>query len=174
MMQVGLREPWPIGPGDAWGPPWGTTWFVITADLPPSWAGGHVEVEIDLGFRRIPPGFQCEGLIVDDDGEPVAGVHPRHRRHRVEAVADVRSHPYSRHHPQYRRDALRDALTRAGVDYLFLGRELGAKSRKDSRCFTYLLTMSFISPRSGLERIDRLPRARMPNSIRPAQRAMSW
>ena len=78
----------PIHDGDAWGPPWGTTWFVITADLPPSWAGGHVEVEIDLGFRPTPPGFQCEGLIVDDDGEPVAGVHPLHRRHRVEAVGD--------------------------------------------------------------------------------------
>jgi uncharacterized protein (DUF488 family) len=45
----------------------------------------------------------------------------------VTAVADVRSAPYSRHAPQFNRDRLRDDLGRAGVSYVFLGRELGGR-----------------------------------------------
>src|SRR5690606_35206119 len=49
------------------------------------------------------------------------------RRHRVETVADVRSRPYSRFAPQYRKEALAGALADAGIGYLFLGEELGGK-----------------------------------------------
>ena len=45
----------------------------------------------------------------------------------VTAVADVRSAPYSRHAPQFNRDRLRDDLDRAGIAYVFLGRELGGR-----------------------------------------------
>ena len=47
--------------------------------------------------------------------------------HGVEIVADVRSVPHSRLHPQYRRVALRRALQNSGVRYQFLGRELGGR-----------------------------------------------
>ena len=50
------------------------------------------------------------------------------QRHGVTAVGDVRSHPYSRHAPQYSRDPLKAALARIGIAYVFLGRELGARS----------------------------------------------
>jgi len=50
------------------------------------------------------------------------------RQHGVTAVGDVRSHPYSRYVPQYSRDALENALTDAGIAYVFLGKELGARS----------------------------------------------
>lgn len=46
----------------------------------------------------------------------------------VDAVADVRSSPYSRFNPQFNRDELRTALKTAGIAYVFLGRELGARS----------------------------------------------
>jgi uncharacterized protein (DUF488 family) len=49
-------------------------------------------------------------------------------QHAVTVVADVRSVPYSRRNPAYNREALERALAQAGVDYLFLGGELGAKS----------------------------------------------
>lgn len=49
-------------------------------------------------------------------------------QHRVTAVADVRSHPYSKHCPQYSRDAFRAGLLEAGIAYVFLGKELGARS----------------------------------------------
>jgi uncharacterized protein (DUF488 family) len=45
----------------------------------------------------------------------------------VTAVADVRSAPYSRHAPQFNREALREELERAGIAYVFLGRELGGR-----------------------------------------------
>ncbi len=71
----------PVAPGHEWGTPWGTTWFGLDGQVPERWAGGRVEAIVDLGFRRDPPGFQCEGLVVEraaDGGlRPLHGVHPR-------------------------------------------------------------------------------------------------
>jgi len=55
-------------------------------------------------------------------------------RHDIDAVADVRSQPYSRRHPQFRRDALGASLAHARIEYVFLGRELGARS-DDPECW---------------------------------------
>jgi uncharacterized protein (DUF488 family) len=49
------------------------------------------------------------------------------RRHRIEVVADVRSHPSSRHNPQFNRDNLRSSLLAAHIEYVFLGQELGGR-----------------------------------------------
>lgn len=49
------------------------------------------------------------------------------RTHGVQGVADVRSWPASRHAPWFDREPLNEALTAAGVQYLFLGRELGGR-----------------------------------------------
>jgi uncharacterized protein (DUF488 family) len=46
---------------------------------------------------------------------------------RIEVLADVRSQPYSRHNPQFRRENLRASLQEAGLGYVFLGAELGAR-----------------------------------------------
>jgi uncharacterized protein (DUF488 family) len=45
----------------------------------------------------------------------------------VTAIADVRSAPYSRHAPQFNRETLREELDRAGIAYVYLGRELGGR-----------------------------------------------
>ena len=45
----------------------------------------------------------------------------------VTAVADVRTSPFSRRHPHFNRDALRDELRRNGISYVFLGKELGGR-----------------------------------------------
>lgn len=50
------------------------------------------------------------------------------QRHGVTAIGDVRSHPYSRYAPQYSRESLKTALARMGIAYVFLGKELGARS----------------------------------------------
>jgi uncharacterized protein (DUF488 family) len=55
------------------------------------------------------------------------------RRHSVGAVADVRSTPYSRWQPQFNREALRAALARHDVDYVFLGAELGGRGAESVR-----------------------------------------
>lgn len=46
----------------------------------------------------------------------------------VTAIADVRSSPFSRHAPQFNRDALKLSLKHAGIAYVFLGNRLGARS----------------------------------------------
>lgn len=56
------------------------------------------------------------------------------RKHEVTAVADVRSAPYSRHNPQFNRESLEKALKTNGIEYIFLGRELGARS-DDHSCY---------------------------------------
>lgn len=54
----------------------------------------------------------------------------------VTAVADVRSAPYSRYAPQFNRDPLRGSLAEAGIKYVFMGRELGARST-DPTCYDH-------------------------------------
>jgi uncharacterized protein (DUF488 family) len=54
--------------------------------------------------------------------------------HGITAVADVRSTPYSRFNPQYRRERLQTALAEVGIQYVFLGEELGARSQ-DPACY---------------------------------------
>jgi uncharacterized protein (DUF488 family) len=49
-------------------------------------------------------------------------------RYEVTCIADVRSAPYSRYCPQFNKDALATALQSTGITYMFLGRELGARS----------------------------------------------
>lgn len=49
------------------------------------------------------------------------------QRYGVTAVADVRSQPYSRWTPQYNRETLARALGAAGINYIFLGAELGGR-----------------------------------------------
>jgi uncharacterized protein (DUF488 family) len=70
-------------------------------------------------------------------------------RHRVDAVADVRSLPRSRFNPQFDRDALTTSLKAAGMRYVFLGEELGAR-RSEPDCY--------VDGKARYELIARLPR----------------
>jgi uncharacterized protein (DUF488 family) len=55
-------------------------------------------------------------------------------RHGIQAVGDVRSVPYSQHNPQFNRESLMQRLRGAGIAYVFLGKELGARS-DNSGCY---------------------------------------
>jgi uncharacterized protein (DUF488 family) len=50
------------------------------------------------------------------------------KKHEITAVCDVRSMPYSQHNPQFNRETLKEALSDQGISYVFLGKELGARS----------------------------------------------
>lgn len=50
------------------------------------------------------------------------------RQYDITALGDVRSQPYSRYVPQYSREQLKTTLAKAGITYVFLGKELGARS----------------------------------------------
>lgn len=54
--------------------------------------------------------------------------------HEITAIADVRSQPYSRMNPQFDRESLTASLKSKNIAYVFLGRELGARSH-DSSCY---------------------------------------
>ena len=54
--------------------------------------------------------------------------------HAVTMLVDVRSVPYSRFNPQFNRNRLERELAPCGVQYVFLGRELGARS-DDPTCY---------------------------------------
>lgn len=78
----------PCAIGDLWGPAWGTTWFKVTGTVPADWAGRTVEAVLDLGFDRMMPGFQCEGLVHRADGGEVKALNPYNDWVRVADRAD--------------------------------------------------------------------------------------
>jgi hypothetical protein len=56
------------------------------------------------------------------------------KRYGVTCIADVRSAPYSRYCPQFNKGALAASLQAAGITYMFLGKELGARP-DDPSCY---------------------------------------
>ena len=79
------------------------------------------------------------------------------REYRVNAIADVRSHPYSGYLPHFNRDLLKFELLKAKIKYVFLGEELGARP-KDLSCYIngkalYTRIADSDSFKVGIERI---------------------
>jgi uncharacterized protein (DUF488 family) len=78
--------------------------------------------------------------------------------HGIDALADVRSTPYSRFNPQFNREKLQASLAAAGIRYVFLGEELGARS-KDASCYdeegrvSYTKLAQTAPFRAGIERL---------------------
>lgn len=50
------------------------------------------------------------------------------KEHSITAVCDVRSQPYSQYNPQFNRENLKKDLKMNNIEYVFLGKELGARS----------------------------------------------
>lgn len=78
-------------------------------------------------------------------------------QHGIRAVADVRSQPYSRFNPQFNREELAGTLKAAGIAYVFLGQELGARSAdpacyRDGRAQYALMAQTPVFAR-GIERL---------------------
>jgi uncharacterized protein (DUF488 family) len=78
-------------------------------------------------------------------------------QHKITALCDVRSTPYSSRNPQFNRELLKQAVKSHNVEYVFLGEELGARP-KDSSCYVdgkaiYQKISASSLFRNGLERI---------------------
>lgn len=76
----------------------------------------------------------------------------------ITLLADARSTPYSRFNPQFRREALITTLQKSDIEYLFLGEELGARS-KDRSCYdegrvSYRRLAASELFRQGIERLQ--------------------
>jgi len=71
-----------------------------------------------------------EGLrlfSIGHSNHPAEGFADLLKKHDIEVLVDVRSHPHSRHAPQFDTSGLNALLAKAGVKYLYLGRELGGR-----------------------------------------------
>jgi uncharacterized protein (DUF488 family) len=84
--------------------------------------------------------------------------------HGVETVGDVRSVPYSRRYPVYNRETLDRELRSHGIEYVFLGAQLGARP-DDPACYegrraSYRRIAESPLFRSGLERAISLAQSR--------------
>lgn len=75
--------------------------------------------------------------------------------HGVTTLVDVRSHPYSRWAPQYTKAPLSHRLASAGIEYAYLGRELGGRPDGGIDYRERALAPDFID---GVERLITLAR----------------
>jgi len=79
------------------------------------------------------------------------------KQHVITAVADVRSAPYSRFHPQFNKDTLATSLKKEKIAYIFLGKELGARTDDSAYYENGQVDFKQLANRaefkSGLERI---------------------
>ena len=82
------------------------------------------------------------------------------RAHEIEYLLDVRSKPYSRFKPEFSKDALAQALREQGIQYLYLGGQLGGQP-DDPSCYRadgkvdYAVVAQLPAFRVGLERVER-------------------
>lgn len=79
------------------------------------------------------------------------------KQHGIQAIADVRSSPYSQYNPQFNRELLQKSLQDHGIAYVFLGQELGAR-RSERECYLegradYGLISQTPAFRRGIERV---------------------
>jgi len=56
------------------------------------------------------------------------------KMHRISAICDVRSNPYSKFNPQFNRETIQNELKASKISYVFLGKELGPRS-DDPACY---------------------------------------
>ena len=86
--------------------------------------------------------------------------------HRVDALVDVRSNPYSRKNPHFNRERMHEGLLSLKIHYLFFGDELGAR-RIEPECYVrgkarYELIARTLAFQSGLARLRRgIPKYRI-------------
>lgn len=79
------------------------------------------------------------------------------KQHAIQAVADVRSSPYSQYNPHFNREPLQHALQEHGISYVFVGEELGAR-RSERECYLngradYELISHTPAFKRGIERV---------------------
>ncbi len=67
-------------------------------------------------------------------GRSIDGFIALLKEHKITALCDVRSMPYSSRNPEFNREPLKKALKLCDIEYVFLGEELGARP-KDPSCY---------------------------------------
>ena len=99
----------------------------------------------------------CPVFTIGHSTHPLEAFVALLRRYEAAKVTDVRSTPYSRFNPQFNRESLVRNLTAHGIEYAFLGVELGGRS-DDPSCYEngrirYDRLAATSSFRRGLDRV---------------------
>ena len=81
------------------------------------------------------------------------------KKYRINAVADVRSQPYSKFKPEFNHETLKKELSKNNIAYVFLGEECGARVN-NPKCYidgkvSYDLVAQTPKFKNGLERIKK-------------------
>ncbi len=125
---------------------------------------------IFLDSRFKPEDDATHGIPYESDDPPTTRLftigHSTHSaekfielltRHGIDAVADVRSSPYSKFNPQFNRDILERTLEANHIAYRFLGKELGPRSDDSACCKDGKMSYPLLSAtplfRQGLHRL---------------------
>jgi hypothetical protein len=113
----------------------------------------------------------CEGFAVNDllpEARLFTIGHSNHtmekfldllKQHQITALADLRSTPFSAYNPQFNKEALMRSLKGHGIQYVYLGEELGARRTEpecylgDRACYDLIAKSPLFL--SGLDRIKR-------------------
>ncbi len=79
------------------------------------------------------------------------------KKHRIGAIADVRSSPFSKYNPEFNFNGLENALKKHEIAYVFLGEELGAR-RTEAECYkngkvSYTLVSETLLFKQGIKRL---------------------
>lgn len=74
-----------------------------------------------------------EIFMIDHSNHSIAQFVRLLSQHAIDVVCDVRSVPYCKAHPQFHREELGFSLRKYGIQYVFLGAALGART-KDPNC----------------------------------------
>ena len=106
------------------------------------------------------PGFACRFFSVGHSNQELAQFTTLLRGVGVNAVADVRTSPYSRRMPWFNREALKQELNQLGIAYVYIGDLLGGRPHErdlyDVNGFTdYERVRTTAYFRRGLERLMR-------------------
>lgn len=79
-------------------------------------------------------GKMAEIYTIGHSGHSIDNFVALLEKHGIKTVFDVRSRPYSRIHPQFRYKPLARSLQKAGMQYVFAGKQLGARP-DDPDCY---------------------------------------
>lgn len=87
------------------------------------------------------------------------------KQNNIELIVDTRSQPYSKFAPQYSSGSIEELLKKEGIEYLFLGRELGGRPQEsefyDSEGYVlYWKLANSPKLREGVQRLEEEARTR--------------
>lgn len=80
------------------------------------------------------------------------------QQHKITTLADVRSFPYSRRYSHFNRECIQKTVQQASISYVFLGNELGARTKKPECYLNGKVQYSLLSKQpeflNGLQRVE--------------------